>query len=216
LPPRRELNRYSQAIRHPRVPCGNELLRTASPPARRCRPGRGGQPARLARTTPQHPPRHRAGTADRRAPTRPSLPSPASRPIPPGSPSPSTCACGTSRPERSGSSRTCWTAPIWKTTRSGVQIPSAPPGTTHRQVFRSGSFARDCQNLTTRDCKSTLSVDRFGRLRCSQDAPSWDFPHTSQGRPYPSRTCRRAGSGRGWWRGGFAVAEATAPWRTTW
>ena len=53
------------AIR-PRVRCGNELLRTAGPPARPCLARRGHQPAALAGATPERPSRHRARGAGHR------------------------------------------------------------------------------------------------------------------------------------------------------
>jgi Protein of unknown function (DUF1214) len=66
---------------------------------------------------------------------------------------------------------------------SGVQIPSAPPGTTYRQDSRSGRLSADCQQITLRDRNITSGVDRFGRLRWYSDAHLREgFPRTSSDR----------------------------------
>jgi hypothetical protein len=48
---------------------------------------------------------------------------------------------------------------------SGVQIPSAPPGTTHRQHSRAGPLSADCQQITPCGRNNALSAARFRRLQ---------------------------------------------------
>jgi hypothetical protein len=51
----------------------------------------------------------------------------------------------------------------------GVQIPSAPPGITHRQVARSGSLARDLPESHFPRPADTLSAGRFGGFEAFHD-----------------------------------------------
>jgi hypothetical protein len=55
-----------------------------------------------------------------------------------------------------------------------VQIPLAPPGTTHRQGSSSGPLARDCQNLTASDHLIALSVHRFASFVALLPSPVAD------------------------------------------
>ena len=65
LATRQELDSYSPSDPSC-VPCSNELLRTAGPPAGPCLARHGRQPAALARASPERPPRHRASGAGHR------------------------------------------------------------------------------------------------------------------------------------------------------
>jgi hypothetical protein len=79
---------------------------------------------------------------------------------------------------------------LWHARGQGVQIPSAPPGTTHRQVGRSGSLPEICQSLTSRVRRNTLSAGRFGGFEafhdesCPEDFYSASTPATGH-LPHP-------------------------------
>ena len=73
-------------------------------------------------------------------------------------------------------------ARIWHARGQGFKSPQLHQAQRNSILRSEGRLSADCQQITPCDDDSTLSVDRFDRLRCSQDAYlREDFPTTSQG-----------------------------------